>query len=57
MINCKNISKLVSEQQDTSLKYSKKIKIWLHLSYCKSCRKFNQKIKALSSLSKKFNEK
>ena len=50
MMNCEEISRLVSEQHDRELPLHQKLKIRLHLAYCVMCRRFSKQIAFVNRL-------
>ena len=48
-ISCRDASRRISEQHDTSLSRPARIGLWLHLALCAHCRRYLHQIKLLKS--------
>jgi hypothetical protein len=51
-VTCKRIAKLLSEQQDHPLPFSRRLAIKVHLSWCVFCRRLARQIEFIHGLSR-----
>jgi len=56
MINCKEASKLASEQLDHPIGFRRKVLLVLHLKMCDACNYFGKQIKGLKDLLSSSNK-
>lgn len=42
MLNCKQITKLVSESFSRRLSVGERLRLWMHISMCRTCRSFRR---------------
>lgn len=47
MLNCKEVTRLLSELQDRRLSLSESLQLRMHLAMCKSCANFDRQMKFL----------
>tara|TARA_B110000285_G_scaffold234740_1_gene312793 strand:+ start:4000 stop:4176 length:177 start_codon:yes stop_codon:yes gene_type:complete len=57
MMNCKQVTQLLSQAQDRKLTFIETSGVKLHISMCKGCRNYGKQMKQLSDLSKRFLER
>ena len=57
MINCKEVTKLLSQAQDRKLNLAEKITLKIHTSMCAGCRNFGIQMKQLKVFSSHFIDK
>jgi hypothetical protein len=56
MINCKEASRLISEEMDHGLSFSGKLKLRFHLLMCRLCRRYQEQIDFLHDTSKELGK-
>ncbi|MFT7631902.1 MAG: hypothetical protein ACI87E_002943 [Mariniblastus sp.] len=49
VMNCKQISKLVSDSIDQKLPLPKRMQLWMHLAMCGLCSRFNRSVKKIDA--------
>ena len=54
MLNCKEVSKLVSESLDRKFSFWQRTGVWIHLSMCKLCRGFRKDLLNLRSAARQY---
>lgn len=54
MLSCKQVTRLLSEQQERKLTFSETMQLRMHLWICKPCKRFKQQIQQLTGLAKQF---
>ncbi len=48
MINCKEATRLISQQEEAKLSFAQRLQLWLHLSICSFCRLFYKQNKIIT---------
>ena len=56
IIRCKDVSRLVSQQQDGKLTSWQQLTLRLHLSVCAACARFERQIRFLRTAMRKYGE-
>ncbi len=54
MLNCNDISKLISRSMDERLSWHQRLAIRMHLLYCKWCRRFAAQAKTLRAATAQY---
>jgi hypothetical protein len=57
MLNCNDISKLISRSMDERLAWHQRLAIRTHLLYCKWCRRFAAQTRVLSAASAQYADR
>ena len=56
MLNCKEVSRLVSRRQDERLAAGDRLKMWLHMVLCDACRRFDHQTALLREAMRRYRE-
>jgi hypothetical protein len=56
IIRCKDVSRLVSQQQDGKLTPWQRLTLRLHLSVCAACARFERQVRFLRTAMRKYSE-
>ncbi len=56
MLNCQNVTKLLSEAQERKLLISEKMSLKLHLMMCSGCNHFAQQMPTLRSMARAYTK-
>jgi hypothetical protein len=56
MLNCKEVSHLVSQRQDGPLTFGERLKMRLHLLLCDACRRFERQAAFLRDAMRRYRE-
>ena len=56
MISCKDVSRLVSQQQDANLSAWQRLTLRLHLAVCVGCARFERQLRFLRSAMRRYSE-
>ena len=54
MLNCKEVTRLLSESQDRKLNMSEKMHLEMHLAMCKGCKNFRNQMGFLREACKRY---
>jgi len=54
MLSCKEVSNLVSQSQNRSLKMREQLAVKIHLLVCRMCRRYQRQISFLTEASRKL---
>ncbi|MDI1245849.1 MAG: zf-HC2 domain-containing protein [Rhodoferax sp.] len=54
MMNCENITRLISESQDRTLSLTEKINLKMHVVMCAGCKNFSLQVPFLSQAMKAY---
>lgn len=54
MLNCKEVTHLLSEAQDRKLTLTERLPLRVHLAMCQGCRNFSKQLDFLRSASRGF---
>ncbi len=54
MLNCKEVSRVVSQSLDRKLPFWQRMGVWIHLSMCKLCRGFRKDLLNLRSAARQY---
>jgi len=52
MLNCREVSRLVSQAMDVRLSWSQRLGVWVHLLYCVWCRRYAAQVQFLRRATK-----
>ncbi len=56
MLNCKQVSRLVSESLDRNLPFWKWVGVWIHLSMCRFCSGFRKDLLQLRNAARQHSD-
>jgi len=56
MLNCKEVSRLVSRRQDERLPAGDRLKMWFHMMLCDACRRFARQAALLREAMRRYRE-
>ncbi len=54
MLNCKEVSRLVSQSLDRKFPFWQRMGVWIHLSLCRLCRGFRKDLLNLRSAARQY---
>jgi hypothetical protein len=55
-LNCQQETELLSQAQDRPLSWKEKIASYLHLAFCKNCRRFSKQLKTIKDLLSQYKK-
>ncbi|MBE0509856.1 MAG: zf-HC2 domain-containing protein [Chromatiales bacterium] len=56
MLSCKQASQMMSQKLDRPLSTRERTALWLHLSMCSGCRKYNEQMKFMRKVFMRLKE-
>ena len=56
MLNCKDVSRLVSRRQDEPLSRGDRFRMWVHMLLCDACRAFERQTALLREAMRRYRE-
>ena len=56
MLNCKEVSRLVSRRQDEPLSRGDRLRMWFHMLLCDACRAFERQTALLREAMRRYRE-
>ena len=56
MMNCKEVSRLLSESMERKLSFWERVGLWFHLSMCKLCKGFSKDLQQLREAARRHAE-
>jgi hypothetical protein len=56
MLNCKEVSRLVSRQQDERLPLGERLKMRFHMLWCAACRAFERQTALLREAMRRYRD-
>jgi hypothetical protein len=56
MLDCKHVSRLLSQAQDTTLPWGTRLQIRLHLLICEACTHFAEQLRMLREAMHRYRE-
>lgn len=54
MLNCKEVTRVVSESQERKLSFSERVQLEMHLAMCKGCSNFRKQLDFLRMASRRY---
>ena len=54
LISCKEASRLISQMQDSDLPFGQRLRVRVHLLFCKACTQFERQIRFLRRVMGKY---
>lgn len=57
MLNCRQATQLISEQQERALSVTERLRLRMHLALCDGCRNFRLQIPFLSRAMRAYSER
>jgi hypothetical protein len=56
VLNCKETTHLLSEEQDRKLTVSERLQLQMHLAFCKGCTNFRKQMQFLRNACRRYAE-
>lgn len=56
MLNCKEVTRLLSEAQDRKLSVSERLKLEMHLAMCRGCSNFRKQMDFLRAACRRYTK-
>jgi hypothetical protein len=56
MISCKDVTRLVSQQEDVRLPFWARVRVRLHLSVCAACARFENQLRFLRTAMRMYRQ-
>ena len=56
MLNCKDVSRLVSRRQEEPLSRGDRFRMWVHMLLCDACRAFERQTALLREAMRRYRE-
>ncbi len=56
MLDCKEVSRLVSRRQDERLPLPDRLRMWFHMLWCDACRAFERQTALLREAMRRYRE-
>lgn len=56
MLNCQQVTRLLSESQERQLTIQERMALRIHLFWCSGCRNFNQQIHSLRVITRSYKD-
>jgi hypothetical protein len=57
MLNCKETTRLLSEEQDRKLGVPERLQLKMHLAFCKGCTNFRKQMRFLRDACSRYAER
>jgi hypothetical protein len=56
MLDCKLVSRLLSQAQETTLPWGVRVKLWVHMRVCEACANFGRQLALLRRAMQRYRE-
>jgi hypothetical protein len=56
MLDCKHVSRLLSQAQETTLPWGVRVQLWLHLRVCEACVNFSRQLGLLRRAMRRYRQ-
>lgn len=54
MLNCCEVTRLLSDRQERKLRLKERLHLFLHLPWCRACRNFGEHMKVLQHITRAY---